>query len=355
MTNKALVVGASGIGGANLAELLLAKAWTVYGLARRGVFADPRIIPIAVDLQSSDVAHALADVDVSHVFILVWSRQATEAENVQVNGAMVANVLNAVGSAPSLKHVALVTGLKHYLGPFEAYAKGAVPATPLREEHGRQQVENFYYAQEDRLFEAARKFGFHWTVHRPHTVIGYALGNVMNMGVTLAVYATICKETSRPFQFPGSRAQWESLTDVTDARMLARHLLWAATTESAWDQDFNIVNGDVFRWNWLWPIVANYFAVPAVQFDGVERPLEKQMADAGPLWAGIAEQHGLVERDINRLASWWHTDADLGRPMEVVTDMTKSRKAGFLDYQSTVDSFTELFDRLRAERIIPSR
>jgi hypothetical protein len=72
-------------------------------------------------------------------------------------------------------------------------------------------------------------------------------------------------------------------------------------------------------------------------------------------WAGIAEQHGLVERDINRLASWWHTDADLGRPMEVVTDMTKSRKAGFLDYQSTVDSFTELFDRLRAERIIPSR
>ena len=60
--------------------------------------------------------------------------------------------------------------------------------------------------------------------------------------------------TGRPFQFPGSREQWESLTDVTDARVLARHLLWAGTTESAWDQDFNIINGDVFRWNWLWPV-----------------------------------------------------------------------------------------------------
>ncbi len=40
--------------------------------------------------------------------------------------------------------------------------------------------------------------------------------------------------------------------------------------------------------------------------------------------------------------------------MEVLTDMSKSRKAGFLDYQSTVDAFYALFDRLKAERVIPS-
>jgi hypothetical protein len=33
--------------------------------------------------------------------------------------------------------------------------------------------------------------------------------------------------------------------------------------------------------------------------------------------------------------------------------MTKSRKAGFLDVQSTPDAFTDLFDKLRAERVIP--
>jgi hypothetical protein len=62
-------------------------------------------------------------------------------------------------------------------------------------------------------------------VHRAHTVIGYALGNAMNMGVTLAVYTTICRETGRPFVFPGSAQQWEGLTD---ARLLAKHLAWSA-------------------------------------------------------------------------------------------------------------------------------
>ena len=45
---------------------------------------------------------------------------------------------------------------------------------------------------------------------------------------------------------------------------------------------------------------------------------------------------------------------DLGREIEVVTDMTKSRLAGFHDYQPTLGSFLDLFARLRRERIIPS-
>jgi hypothetical protein len=53
------------------------------------------------------------------------------------------------------------------------------------------------------------------------------------------------------------------------------------------------------------------------------------------------------------LISPWHTDADLGRPIEVVTDMGKSRKLGFLDYQATDESFFDLFHVLRQERIIP--
>ncbi|OLT09087.1 hypothetical protein BJF77_00950 [Kocuria sp. CNJ-770] len=71
------------------------------------------------------------------------------------------------------------------------------------------------------------------------------------------------------------------------------------------------------------------------------------------LWARIAEQHGLVEPDLARVASWWHTDADLGRPIEVVADMSKSRPAGFTGYRRTQDCFTRLFDRYRAERVIP--
>jgi hypothetical protein len=46
--------------------------------------------------------------------------------------------------AKSIEHVALVTGLKHYLGPFEAYGKGSLPQTPFREDQGRLDVESFY-------------------------------------------------------------------------------------------------------------------------------------------------------------------------------------------------------------------
>jgi hypothetical protein len=51
----------------------------------------------------------------------------------------------------------------------------------------------------------------------------------MNMGTTPAVYASICKELGRPMQFHGSSVQWRSLRDMTDVRLLAKHLVWAGT------------------------------------------------------------------------------------------------------------------------------
>jgi nucleoside-diphosphate-sugar epimerase len=249
--------------------------------------------------------------------------------------------------------VALVTGLKHYLGPFEAYAKGNLPATPLREEQERLEIENFYYAQEDEVFAAAARDGYSWSVHRPHTIIGYAVGNAMNMGSTLAVYATICKELGKPMIFPGSTAQWNGLTDITDARILAKQLLWAVISPAAKNQAFNIVNGDNFRWNWMWQRIARYFGVETTAHDGKGLPLEEQLVDAAPTWKSIAERYGLAELDIKVLASAWHTDADLGRPTEVITDMSKSRKAGFNEFQSSEDSFLHLFATLRDARLIP--
>lgn len=354
MGRTALIAGVSGIVGNNLAQHLVSEGWEVAGLARRPPADLPGITPVAADLlDPASLASALTDLRPSHVFITTWLRQETEAENIRVNGGMVRNLLDALRPNGGVEHVALVTGLKHYLGPFEAYGKGTLPATPFRESQGRLDVENFYYAQEDAVFAAAARDGFGWSVHRPHTIIGYALGNAMNMGVTLATYATLCRETGRPFRFPGSAAQWNGLTDVTDARILARQLAWAATTPAARDEAFNIVNGDVFRWSWMWGRIAEWFGIEAAPFDGAPQPLEQQMDGAAQLWSEIAARETLKESDLGRLASAWHTDADLGRPIEVVTDMSKSRRLGFLDYQASDDSFFDLFTRLRAERIIP--
>ena len=353
MAGTALVVGVSGIVGSATAGLLLNEDWTVYGLARRPAGL-AGIRPGAADLQDkSATATALADLQPDVVFITTWLRQDSEAENIRVNSAMVRNLLDALRPTRSTRHVALVTGLKHYLGPFEAYGKGALPQTPFREDQGRLDIENFYYAQEDEVFAAAERDGFSWSVHRPHTVIGLAVGNAMNMGTTLAVYATLCRETGRPFRFPGSAAQWGGLTDMTDARLLARHLLWAASTPTARNEAFNVVNGDVFRWSWMWGRIAQWFGLEPAAFDGSVQPLEKQMANDAPVWRAIAEREGLVEPNLNRLSSPWHTDADLGRPIEVVTDMSKSRKLGFTEYQPTDDAFFDLFARLREGRFIP--
>jgi len=353
MTKTALVVGATGIQGSAIAARLVKDGWHVLGLARSPQ-EQAGVTPIAADLLDPiALVQALEGLKPTHVFLTTWLRQDTEAENIRVNGTMVRNLLDAVRPAGSVEHVALVTGLKHYLGPFEAYGKGSLPKTPFRENQGRMDVANFYYAQEDEVFAAAARDGFTYSIHRPHTVIGKAVGNAMNMGTTLAVYAELCKATGRPFRFPGSQVQWDSLTDMTDARQLADQVIWAATTLAARNEDFNIVNGDVFRWNWMWHRIGDYFGVAVEDFDGVERPLEGQMKDDASVWAEIAAKHGLAEKDLSRLASPWHTDADLGRPIEVVTDMSKSRALGFTGYIATDKAFFDLFDRLRADGIIP--
>lgn len=351
--SSALVVGSTGIVGQTTAEHLVAAGWTTYGLSRSGG-AVKGGTALRADLGDPESLRAsLEGIAPELVVITAWSRQATEAENIAVNGAAVRNLLEALSPQKSVKHVALMTGLKHYLGPFEAYAQGVMADTPFHEEEPRQSTPNFYYAQEDELFAAAKRDSFSWSVHRSHTVFGFATGNAMNMVLTLSAYATICKEQGRPFVFPGSATQWNSVTDVTDGDLLAEQFIWAATHEAGADQAFNTANGDVFRWRWLWPQVAAYFGLEWEGFVDEPRTLEAAMVDSAEIWKSIAEKYNLVEPDINRVASWWHSDADLGRDMEVLTDMNKSRKAGFTNSRDTRDSFFSYVEKYRAARILP--
>lgn len=352
--NVALIVGATGLSGSYAGRLLKEHGWTVVTLSRSAAELDFSDRHIAADLEDAAATAAAlkAAGDVTHVFFCTWSRQANEAENVRVNALMIRNLFDGLAGAP-IQHAALVTGLKHYLGSFDDYAK-VKPYTPFLESSPRLPGLNFYYAQEDVLFEMAEKRGFTWSVHRPHTMIGFVIGNAMNMAVTLAVYASICKHTGRPFVYPGSTEQYNAVTDVTDARLLAKQLHWAATTPEAANMPFNTSNGDVFRWTWLWEQIADYFGIEAAPYPGQPTPLEGQMADAQTVWSEIVAKHGLQDIPVSKLASWWHSDADLGRTLECFTDMTNSRTLGFDAYQSTRTSFTDVFDELRSRRIIPA-
>lgn len=349
----ALVVGASGITGSALVEQLVDSGWRTSGLSRTPV-PGSRAEHVAADLRSPESLNAaLADLRPTHVFFTAWSRQETEAENIRVNAGMVRDLLAVLGPRGSLRHVALVTGLKHYLGPFEAYGQGDVPDTPFLEDAERLPVDNFYYAQEDELFAAAAAHDVTWSVHRSHTVIGHAVGNAMNLASTLAAYAGIQRHLGRPFVFPGSRAQWDGVVDLTDAGQLADQQLWAATTPAAANTAFNTVNGDVVRWRRLWPRLAAHLDVEPQGPGDVPQPLEQQMAGAEPVWAELVAEKALLEPDISRVASWWHTDADLGREMEVIADMSRSRLLGWTGYVNTERALLGLVDRYRNERLVP--
>jgi nucleoside-diphosphate-sugar epimerase len=351
----ALVVGSTGISGQALCHELVAHGWQVTGVSRRSPVDIPGVTPVLVDLTDPQaVVASLGEVAPTAVFFGVWMRMPTEAENIRVNGGIVRDVLAAVTPSGSVRHVSLMTGLKHYLGPFESYAKGESRETPFHEYEPRLDLPNFYYAQEDEMWASAAVHGFTWSVHRSHTVIGFAVGNAMNMGMTIAVQAALCKERGIPFVFPGNEVQWNGLTDMTDADLLARQMVWTAEANGLPSQAYNTANGDVYRWKWMWPRLAELLGVEPEGYVDQPRPLVEQMAGMEEAWAEIAAREGLAESDLSRVASWWHTDADMNRPLECFTDMANSRRHGFMDASVTLDSFAALFDQLRRERVIPA-
>jgi hypothetical protein len=78
------------------------------------------------------------------------------------------------------------------------------------------------------------------------------------------------------------------------------------------------------------------------------------MGHADEVWTSLVTTHGLIDYRASELASWWHTDADLGREVETFADMSKSRALRFLDFQDSTTSFLDLFDRLRGGRVSPA-
>ena len=188
--------------------------------------------------------------------------------------------------------------------------------TPFHEEEPRLSSPNFYYAQEDELFDAAARNGFSWSVHRAHTVFGFAIGNAMNMVLTLsAPTRRSARSAGRRSSSPARPPSGTSVTDVTDADLLAEQMIWTATHDAGRNEAFNIANGDVFRWRWLWPQIADLLR-PGRGRASRARPRTARRGDGrhgAASGADIAARHGLVEPDLARVASWWHTDGDLGR------------------------------------------
>ena len=75
----------------------------------------------------------------------------------------------------------------------------------------------------------------------------------MNFAVTIALYAAVRKELGEPLLFPSNKKSWRRISDHSTASHNARFQLWAARNEAIQHEIFNIANGDLVRFEDLWP------------------------------------------------------------------------------------------------------
>lgn len=348
-TKVALVVGAQGVIGRDLIDhLSMLEDWQVVGLSRRGGTDQGRVRYIAVDLLDiDDTRKKLGELaGVTHVFYTAYQDRPTWAELVPPNLAMLVNVVDVIEPvAKGLEHISLMQGYKVYgghLGPFK---------TPARETDAAFMPPEFMHDQQRFLEKRQHGKAWNWSAIRPAVVGGVALGNPMNLALAIAVYASISKELGLPLRFPGKPGAYDHLLEMTDAGLLARAIVWAATEPSCANQAFNITNGDLFRWNEMWPFIADYFGMEVAP--PLPLSLDTVMADKAPLWRTVGEHHGLAPHSWNEVSSWRFADFVFSWDYDMFGDGSKARRFGFHEHVETKAMFTRLFDDFRQRKIIP--
>lgn len=345
----ALVVGAQGVIGRNLVNHLASLGdWEIIGLSRRGGEPAGRVRHVSVDLLDRDDCHEkLRDLArVTHIFYAAYQERPTWAELVPPNLAMLVNVVDVVEPiAPRLAHISLMQGYKVYgahLGPFK---------TPARESDPAHMPPEFNVDQQDFLTERQRGKSWSWSAIRPSVVCGFALGNPMNLAMVIAVYAAMSRELGIPLRFPGKPGAYDALLEMTDADLLARATVWAATDERCANQAFNINNGDLFRWSEMWPKIARFFELDVAP--PLPMSLAAVMADKESLWNRMVEKYGLERHSYGEVSSWSFGDFVFSWDYDMFADGSKARRFGFQEFVDTEEMFMGIFGDFRRRGIIP--
>lgn len=409
----AVVVGATGIQGREIVSELSRhrQEWpTVHALSRskKEEYAQT-VVHHHVDLLSSpeDMAKDLKTVHASHVFFAAYIQKDTEQENWDVNGEILSNFLQALVETDAIKtveRIILLTGAKQYgvhLG---------LPKQPMLESDpwltDSKWPPNFYYNQQNILQSFCKEHKKEWVVTYPNDVIGYAVGNYMNLATAIALYALVSKEldsNKNGLVFPGSPSFYTKFDSFTSSKLSAQFCIWAALEPRAANEAFNVVNGDAESWQNLWPKVAEYFntkvkpdqfkngagssilkyvegdassttklapeppitvhastigleGTPALEQSVVEQniDLEKwsKRQDVRDAWARIARDEGL-EEDAFEKATWGFLNFVLGRSYNIIISMSKARKAGWTGYADSWESLEGAFNELRKGKILP--
>lgn len=270
---------------------------------------------------------------------------------IETNDRMLRNLLEPLlEENPDLRHVTLLQGTK-------AYGVHVRPLTvPARE--GRSEMReqpNFYWAQEDYLKQRQRGAFWHWTILRPVLIVGEAIGGAMNLIPALGVYAALMRLRGSELAYPGGAAR---VAQAVDADLLARAIDWAGTTRAAWNETFNVTNGDVFVWENVWPAIA---AAVGRRCGRAEPFALTSMLKSGAAdWDLIRARHNLLAPPLAEFVGqsmeyadyqMRHGRTDIGPPAIVST--VKITQAGFHDTLDTEVMFREWLRAFQRMRLLP--
>ncbi|KAK5168807.1 uncharacterized protein LTR77_006116 [Saxophila tyrrhenica] len=277
----AIVTGANGISGFHTMRALLGspERWKkVWAASRRPPPKEmmalltedqrSRVEHVACDFLSSgeEIAKQLKDKNVTadYVFFYSYAQPKPEPgkpawsnaqELVDTNTALLRNFLEGLDKAGVVpKRFCLQTGAKNY-GVHIGRAR-----TPFVESDPRPGIEpNFYYPQEDLLYEYCKRNSIGWNIICPAWIIGAVNNAAMNALHPLAVYAAVKAHQGKVLDFPGDINAWLGVTEHSTATLTGYLSEWAVLEDKCKNQKFNASDTCALPNNRLWPELARWF------------------------------------------------------------------------------------------------
>lgn len=286
---------------------------------------------------------------VTHMYYCALAAKDNKEEEVRVNTEMFRNAIEVTEMhAKLLHHVFLMSGTKWYgvhVGPEKGYK------IPSREDQPRLPLPIFYYNQEDLLRQKQVNKRWTWSSARPNGVVGFITGNTMNVGTSLAVFATILKEIGRPLIFPGGKEAYTRWRSFCDAGLLARAIVWMSTTEICKNQAFNIDNGDMLSWESIWCDVAEFFQTECcTHADRID--IKEMMKSEEKIWKSMQIANNLKPIPLKDVATWDFLQFYTSAPWDFQSDLTKIRTFGFSEKVNSRKMIFDLFTKLQKEQVI---
>lgn len=271
----------------------------------------------------------------------------------------------------------LQTGAKNYgihLGP---------AATPQEENAPRVLLEpNFYYYQEDYLWEWCKMNGVEWNVCMPSSIVGAVPDAAMNLVFPLGVYAAVQKHLNEPLVFPCDLRAWEVNRCLSSSLLNAYMEEWAVLNFDG-NEKFNTMDGTTFTWGNFWPKLADFYGMeyerPSMDdslYTEITSPYDPPPRGFGPpekyryrfrlvdwakqekvqnAWEELVLKHGLAsgklqDMDIDRIFAF--TDGSLlGNSIDLT--MNKARKFGWHGFVDSNDAIKEVLCEFGDLKMIP--